>query len=64
MLPDETVTTFLNIRGLLFPASYLFFTTRKGTHMSLDQFKAAVQHDRDRSQKETELVRAGEFRKR
>lgn len=41
MLPDETVTTFLNIRD--FSAShYLFFTTRMGTvkRVSLDQFKS------------------------
>jgi DNA gyrase subunit A len=41
MLPDETVTTFLNIRDFT-TANYLFFTTRMGTvkRVSLDQFKA------------------------
>jgi DNA gyrase subunit A len=41
MLPDETVTTFLNIRDFS-SANYLFFTTRMGTvkRVSLDQFKA------------------------
>lgn len=41
MLPDETVTTFLNIRDYS-EANYLFFTTRMGTvkRVSLDQFKS------------------------
>ncbi|MCA9858856.1 MAG: DNA gyrase subunit A, partial [Thermomicrobiales bacterium] len=41
MLPDETVTTFLNIRDFS-AASYLFFTTRMGTvkRVALDQFKS------------------------
>ena len=41
MLPDETVTTFLNIRDFS-TANYLFFTTRMGTvkRVALDQFKA------------------------
>ncbi len=40
-LPDETVTTFLNIRDFS-SANYLFFTTRMGTvkRVALDQFKA------------------------
>jgi len=41
MLPDETVTTFLNVRDFS-DAKYLFFTTRMGTvkRVSLDQFKS------------------------
>lgn len=41
MLPDETVTTFLNIRDFA-AAPYLFFTTRMGTvkRVALDQFKS------------------------
>lgn len=41
MLPDETVTTFLNIRDFS-AANYLFFTTRMGTvkRVSLDQFRS------------------------
>ena len=41
MLPDETVTTFLNIRDFT-AANYLFFTTRMGTvkRVALDQFKS------------------------
>jgi DNA gyrase subunit A len=41
MLPDESVTTFLNIRDFS-SANYLFFTTRMGTvkRVALDQFKS------------------------